>query len=118
MGDQPAGSGHGAEYEDVQAIKRGEVDLIPIEDALGPPNGQRVFCAHADENGEGAHWKAGGDPCPPKTFDPTDDPSRPWLTSAEVEALPDGDYYLEERTKITQADDGTLSFVTMYRVAK
>lgn len=25
---------------------------------------QRILCAHADENGEGAHWKLEGEPCP------------------------------------------------------
>lgn len=27
-------------------------------------NRRRILCAHADRNGEGAHWKYEGDPCP------------------------------------------------------
>lgn len=34
-----------------------------VDDDLRPIDPGRILCAHADRNGEGAHWKMPGEPC-------------------------------------------------------
>lgn len=34
-----------------------------IDDDLHPIDPGRVLCAHADSNGEGAHWRNADEPC-------------------------------------------------------
>lgn len=39
--------------------------MADLADAIENRADAPILCAHADRNGEGAHWKRQGEPCPP-----------------------------------------------------